>query len=150
MKIAQLQIPALGWRMAFDPCSECLSIVEREAETNVYAGQQHDCYACQNRLTVQRIERDGPSMTDMLSAFTREGDQPREWTLASLSFHDNHFTRSGATDWIASYELEGFPAEPTKRAMEWSIFEKTQSTEDSALVPLGDGVIGLCILVESK
>lgn len=146
---AQLQLPALGWRMAYDPCSECWGIIERESKTLIYAGQQQDCYQCHNRMTVTRIADDGPSRTEMLSAFERDADQPREWTIASLAFNDL-FTRSSVADWFSRHGLEGFPAEPTKRAMEWSIFEKTKSTEDSILTPLDDGVVALCTLIDSK
>ena len=145
----QLQLPALGWRIAFAPCSECWGIIERESKTLIYAGQQQDCYECRNRMTVTRIADDGLSRTEMLSAFEREADQPREWSIASLAFNDL-FTRSITANWISRHGLEGFPTEPTETAMEWSVFKKAESTEDSVLTPLGDGVVALCILIDSK
>ena len=143
----QIQMPAIGWRMAFAPCAECRSIVEQESKGSIYPGQQCRCYACDNILTVQSTVREGMSMTDDLSAFVTDAELKvsKEWDLVEIAFHNDRFTFGSIDKWMASYGQAGFKA--SRREMEWSIFAKESNPEASVLVLLDDGVVGRCLLV---
>ncbi len=143
----KLELPAIGWMPVFAPCSECFSLVDRESRS-VYSGQQANCYGCDNRLTVQRIAETGPSLTDMLSAFTLAEDAAitKLWKAAVLAFDSRQFNSEAIERWLAHHELDGFTHKDDK--MEWQIFEREdQAAQDATvLVLLDQGVVGRCLL----
>ena len=148
----KLQLPAIGWIPVFAPCSECYSLVVRESR-EVYSGQQDNCYGCDNRLTVQRIAETGPSLTDMLSAFTQLDDLEKThlWKAAVLAFDTRQFASNDLIErWMAHHELEGFIHKDDK--MEWMIFEREDLNPQDAtvLVMLDEGVVGRCLLTSEN
>jgi hypothetical protein len=146
MPVQKLQIPAIGWQAVFAPCSECLDIVQRASKGSPYSGQQVDCYSCQNRLTVTRIEQIGKSMTDELTgcrSIEIGHDLGGDWTVVELSFDTRKRSDRQIENWMVRHELEGF--EKVDRKMEWSIFASGERRAASVLVLLDDGVVGRCL-----
>ena len=142
--MSTLQIPAIGWMSAVSPCTECLRIVAHESRRNVYAGQQHDCYDCQNRLTVQRIVQDGPAMTRTEAVLADDSIfAEKKWTVVEVAFDDT-FTSEARDAWMLNYGMEGFQQRSNR--LGWAIFNKEANSEASVLVLLDDGVVGRCLL----
>ena len=145
----QLQIPAIGWRTAITPCSECFATVAKESNQRLYAGQQQDCYSCGNRMTVERTSQIAGHQTDMLSTFERGEHAVKKWDVVELAFHERHYPRGSASAWMERYGLEGFPESVTKRSIDWAVYTKKSNSGASVLVHLDDGVVGRCLLVEA-
>jgi hypothetical protein len=138
-------LPPTGWRTAVEPCSECLLIVEFEADKITWPGTYKDCYNCANRLTAVRAEKQEPSFHDRYSNLADYDESVREYRLSALMFAKKSFTPARIERWLTDRELGQFKADGTK-GLDWSVFTKNADPEACVLVNLGDGVIGRCIL----
>lgn len=145
--MSKLKVPARGWVGAFDPCSECLSLVERESASLVQTGQQVDCYACGNRLTMVLTEERSVSPFDIWSPFCEpEEGHERAYEVVELFFHQRHYNAGEIQRWLAGRGVEGFDA-PIRKKMDWAaVARESGVSEDSVLAFLDEGVVGRCLL----
>ena len=143
MSDTSIKIPSAGYRSVAKPCPECLLLVERSSEVVPFPGQQFDCYACMNRFTVVRTEREEKSSFDRFSAAASYDEKIRDWKLQGVVFNKARLGENYCRRWLEKNELSGFDTLIDIGA-EFLEFSKDEGFGDEAdvYVKLRDGIFG--------